>query len=991
MGCSGSTAMEDRHGPMSPKRGFASSRQFLIFRYFGQLVDKTDVGLRELDSYTPMWSILQYLCGLQPDAEMPLLAEFVERAGMVETRRAIAGFANVLNILVHDAAEKAAKFVLAFEAEETWNGKNRNKLLMLVADTMEQTWALVAERCGVSSEWASVVVVAQVLRAMQQLHKMKESERAGNFELFHIPSWNRVIRLMLRGVWKGDEVLGQAPDLFAYHAIRAFLASASFSAPYANSRDATETDSEQKQNKTLSLMKPEWFLPLDGYTKAAIAHTMFVRNNKTDERSTVLKAKLSRERTFLDLMDFIVSEEKLVWKGGGEPVPTFSPVFVDRFGNKEAGEGHGPRKEMFMLLSGQISTKWSEERKGVGAVVAKRGKRELRLEDDYNSFKKQGVKPGHKIVLYLDESTSSTPHQVVVASSPDAVKDDVLQLTSILPYHIRTGVEFGVCAPSLPLLEYHQANESYWPNVKLEYEEEYEQAYRMLGWLMAAAILNRSVFSVRLDRLLFRQLIASRSVSNTSKETGDFAHVAAERWDGEFTPIALDFQEFDRVLYDHVVKATEVPDAEFRELLVSDSRGEDTTRAAYVQWRIEQVLVGQVSWQIDALRAGFRAGLGSANVDIMKGMHVRSGELLEMVCGPVRGDEDFDLSHYYRICLDSCAQEQKELLDIVWDVINSWEVPKKRLFLKFFSGLERLPAPGSEDLVVEMPFDGYSMPEHRRMVHMLPQAHTCSNTLEIPSYLDSLQELARADPDSEYYGLEEKDLLGPLRAIVEQKFTMAIESQSGYGLDEREQSISINPSQRRNSKMNRQASSGRLTTHESTTQSTAEVSSNISSRRSSDSSNSSSSESSDDDTKFTPKHKSTKAAFQVYTPHAKASGGNDPLGISMDLESDFDLSMSMASPMKATKNTKKTNLFKTPVQEAVFFSPTDDHDDSDSADTPQPKQAQGGSLFYSPVPVAAASSSQKQKQTQKQKPKKLSLVEQDELLDLEDMLAGIDI
>jgi hypothetical protein len=43
------------------------------------------------------------------------------------------------------------------------------------------------------------------------------------------------------------------------------------------------------------------------------------------------------------------------------------------------------------------------------------------------------------------------------------------------------------------------------------------------------------------------------------------------------------------------------------------------------------------------------------------------------------------------------------------------------------------------------------------------------------------------------------------------------------------------------------------------------------------------------------------------------------------------------------------------------------------------------------VPVAAASSSQKQKQTQKQKPKKLSLVEQDELLDLEDMLAGIDI
>lgn len=53
-------------------------------------------------------------------------------------------------------------------------------------------------------------------------------------------------------------------------------------------------------------------------------------------------------------------------------------------------------------------------------------------------------------------------------------------------------------------------------------------------------------------------------------------------------------------------------------------------------------------------------------------------------------------------------------------------------------GTGRVPAKG-ELLRIEMPFVFFGDEEQRRAADTLPQAHTCSNTLELPNYLEALR------------------------------------------------------------------------------------------------------------------------------------------------------------------------------------------------------------------------------------------------------------
>ena len=89
-------------------------------------------------------------------------------------------------------------------------------------------------------------------------------------------------------------------------------------------------------------------------------------------------------------------------------------------------------------------------------------------------------------------------------------------------------------------------------------------------------------------------------------------------------------------------------------------------------------------------------------------------------------------------------------------------------------GVDRLPAAGSEDLVIELPFVSYGLDDHRKALLLLPQAHTCSNTLELPNYYEALQALAEAGEGTT------EEMPSRMRAIMEDKLSTAIENTAGY-------------------------------------------------------------------------------------------------------------------------------------------------------------------------------------------------------------------
>lgn len=85
------------------------------------------------------------------------------------------------------------------------------------------------------------------------------------------------------------------------------------------------------------------------------------------------------------------------------------------------------------------------------------------------------------------------------------------------------------------------------------------------------------------------------------------------------------------------------------------------------------------------------------------------------------------------------TRESFDLISVpVFEIYETWSLHK---FLFFVTASDRFPLPGSELLRVEVPFFPVTMKEHEKQLGMLPQAHTCNNTLELPNYWESLQTL----------------------------------------------------------------------------------------------------------------------------------------------------------------------------------------------------------------------------------------------------------
>ena len=88
------------------------------------------------------------------------------------------------------------------------------------------------------------------------------------------------------------------------------------------------------------------------------------------------------------------------------------------------------------------------------------------------------------------------------------------------------------------------------------------------------------------------------------------------------------------------------------------------------------------------------------------------------------------------------------------------------------SQVRTLPEKGTEQLRIELPFLAFGSNEHKAVIEMLPQAHTCTNTLEIPNYYESKSHVDGCKCPHE-----------ELCALIASKLRMAISETDGYELD----------------------------------------------------------------------------------------------------------------------------------------------------------------------------------------------------------------
>merc|ERR1719420_2920014 len=113
-----------------------------------------------------------------------------------------------------------------------------------------------------------------------------------------------------------------------------------------------------------------------------------------------------------------------------------------------------------------------------------------------------------------------------------------------------------------------------------------------------------------------------------------------------------------------------------------------------------------------------------------------------------------------------------------WAVVDGFSSDEKKLFLRFVTGLEAPPEPGTERLLIELPFSAFSKDEHIAMLDKLPQAHTCTNTLELPNYHDALVESGRFTDAQIESG--DKAFLAELHRVLAEKLQMAIHETGSY-------------------------------------------------------------------------------------------------------------------------------------------------------------------------------------------------------------------
>jgi hypothetical protein len=160
---------------------------------------------------------------------------------------------------------------------------------------------------------------------------------------------------------------------------------------------------------------------------------------------------------------------------------------------------------------------------------------------------------------------------------------------------------------------------------------------------------------------------------------------------------------------------------------------------------------------------------------------ITPNDLRTIICPVESHSSDVNIRRTFKVVMEEELAECPVFVDAFWNVVDGLSKAEKRLFLVFVTGVEMPPEPGTEQLIIDTPFSAFSKDEHIEMLSKLPQAHTCTNTLELPNYHDALVESGTLGDNPEK--IPPKTLATQLQRVLGEKLRLAINESKGYELD----------------------------------------------------------------------------------------------------------------------------------------------------------------------------------------------------------------
>ncbi|CAK0876057.1 unnamed protein product [Prorocentrum cordatum] len=462
------------------------------------------------------------------------------------------------------------------------------------------------------------------------------------------------------------------------------------------------------------------------------------------------------------------------------------PYFESASGTKmvqgkrvEGGEGHGPRKEFFVGVSADARRRWGPSvsapslsaatpREADPAVAGAtcRGNR-ITMADpsalDCAASREvrrclEGACAGDSLTLRLAGGGEAERTLTSILSPATLLVDRPFEGAALASPVEVVGCE--VRKPMWPIFEFHRTTGEQWFSAHAHdlsgaKGEDLGARCVALGKLLALAIVNHCKLSFALPVMFFRLLLHGVTPGLPSLAP-------------EFTASLEDLRGFDDPLHRSLKKSLKMKASMFKQLKEVEGLPAHFSPEEYVALQVADTLMPQAMHEI---RRGF---FGMADAERLRG--VSAEDMYQWVC-PVASSSNVSIRDVFHVVMDEELSEVPTFVAAFNATLDGLDPTERRLFLSFVTGVEAPPEPKTEQLTVQLPFSAFTRAEHAAMLGMLPQAHTCSNTLELPNYYEALLETGEVA-----HG-DEAAMLKALRRVIGQRLRVAIREASGYELD----------------------------------------------------------------------------------------------------------------------------------------------------------------------------------------------------------------
>ncbi|KAG7398237.1 hypothetical protein PHYBOEH_011410 [Phytophthora boehmeriae] len=436
------------------------------------------------------------------------------------------------------------------------------------------------------------------------------------------------------------------------------------------------------------------------------------------------------------------------------------PFFKSTFGEKlvdgvrvEEGEGKGPLKEWFGLVGMELASKW--KRVSIPTISSVPDLNEVTVSGNAITIPAASGNAGGICAGFQLEWEGSD--EVVIRRVVNKyVGDGSYLLDRSVPSHSFSVSQLRASQPIAAFFEYVQGSESFWLNENTCDSPENRKTLDFVGWFFACAFTHFCSIQLKIHPLLFRMLL-----------------------DSSYCVTPEDLRLFNPPLFKSLNEMKDMKPSDFAEYLKFEGADEGLSVEKYIDEVVAEKFgpESSVGWQLDAIRQGFSRVIP---VEQVGRVGMTGEDLASVIYGDSsdRGGEEFTVSTVFRIAADPDFTSCRPLSKAFWQTVNNYEPHMKRKFIKFVTGVDTLPLAGTEFLRIEMPFTAISADDHKKSLGMLPQAHTCDNTLELPHYWKAL---CWRNQHNEHEA--DSDLEAELIALLRKKLQDAVEYSCGYGLD----------------------------------------------------------------------------------------------------------------------------------------------------------------------------------------------------------------